>query len=446
MKRKFLATAARSGLSIILVAHSAIAYCAEDGFAKWATTHALPITTVESASNDSDLLPLEYAIGTARIVALGEPMHGAHEPLEFRNRLFRFLVERKGFTAIALESGFTESLGARSFVEDGEGDAETTVQKGLPPLPENRELIQWMRDYNAAAASAGHHKVRLYGIDMTAGGRKNGPWLTIDCALTYLSLADPTAAQNIRQSLGDTLSGIDAREFGSLPPAAQTAFETSIQTITQATQKSRKSLIKHSSEDQYHWALHNLEAARQLARCLPITPQPQASHSLWVHATECRDARMAANVQWAVENEGQRGRLLVFAHDGHVMAAKEDGRRLADVPYKPAVMGFNLRLEYGKDLYIILLVCKTTSGGLLTAKPLEEGSIESTLAGVNLPLIFLDIRKAQRDKDALAWLSTRRSYDANVTSQELLSLQTAMDAFVFVNTLTPARASSGETP
>src|SRR5688500_15556326 len=94
---------------ILLMAYSAIAHCEEDAFAKWATAHALPITTLESGGNDSDLLPLESAIGAARVVALGEPRHGVHEPLAFRNRLFRFMVEQMGFTAIALESGFTES-------------------------------------------------------------------------------------------------------------------------------------------------------------------------------------------------------------------------------------------------------------------------------------------------------------------------------------------------
>lgn len=53
-------------------------------------------------------------IGKARVVALGEPMHGAHEPMAFRNRLIRFVVEQMGFTAVALESGFTESINSRS--------------------------------------------------------------------------------------------------------------------------------------------------------------------------------------------------------------------------------------------------------------------------------------------------------------------------------------------
>lgn len=293
MKRRFLATAARSGLSTILLAYSAIAHCEEDAFAKWAATHALPITTIESASNDPDLLPLESAIGTARVVALGEPMHGAHEPLAFRNRLFRFLVERMGFTAIALESGFTESSSARSFIEGGAGDAETAARTGLGWLSsysENRELIQWMRDYNAAASSAGHRSIRLYGIDITAGGRKNGPWLAIDSALTFLSRADPTTAQKIRNSLGDSLSGIDAGEFGSLPAAAQAEFDTSIKAIAKA------------------------------------------------------------------------------------------------------------------------------------------------------------MRMARQNKEALTWLSTRRSMNANVSSQTLITLSTAVDAFLFVNTLTPAIVSSDKAP
>jgi erythromycin esterase len=155
---------------------------------------------------------------------------------------------------------------------------------------------------------------------------------------------------------------------------------------------------------------------------------------------------MAQNVQWAFENEGRQGRLLVFAHDGHVMSAKEDGRRLANVREKPSMMGLHLRRVYGKDLYIIMLVCATTSGELLTAKPLEEGSIESTLAGVGLPLMFLDVRMARQNKEALTWLSTRRSYDANVSSQTLITLSTAVDAFLFVNTLTPAIESSDKAP
>lgn len=449
MKRGPLTTG-RCGLSAFLLICSAVAQCDEDAFAKWAADQAQPLTTVQTSVNESDLLPLKAAIGTAHVVGFGEPMHGAHEPLAFRNRLFRYLVEQMGFTAIALESGFTESINARAFIEDGEGDAETAARTGLASglnrYAENLELIQWIGNYNATAASRGHRRIRLYGIDMTTGGRKTGPWLAIDSALTFLSRADPTTAQEIRDSASGSLRGIDDRQWGSLPAAAQAEFESSIKAIAKAMRESRKRLIALSSDEDYRWAQHNLDAARQLAKCLPITPPPKADMNLWVRAVACRDFAMAENVQWALKNEGRQGRLLVFAAGGHVMGAKEDGRRMANVREKPPMMGFNLRRMYGKDLYIILMVCATTSGFQLPAKPMEEGSIESTLAGVGLPLMFLDVRAARQNNEALTWLSTPRSIMANVSSQGLIPLSTAVDAFVFADTLTPAIKPAAPAP
>ena len=438
---------ARVALSVIFLAHSVVAHCDEDGFAKWATTHVVPITTVEATSNDSDLLPLKSAVGTARIVALGEPTHGAHEPLEFRNRLFRFLVERMGFTAIAIESGFTESINARPFIENGEGDAATTTRTGVSrwesQFPENRELIQWMRDYNAAAPSSGHRKVRFYGIDMTAGARVGGPLLTIDSALKFLSLSDPTTAQVIRRSLGDTFSGIHGEEFGRLPAAAQAKFEASIKAIAKAMRNDRKSLIAASSDDEYQWALHNIDAARQLARCIPLTPltEPlEATLAVWAPRMDCRDSAMAENVKWALDNEGQQGRLLVSASDVHVMNVVHDGQQMAKVHKKPASMGLYLRHAYGDDLYTTLLVCETISRELLPPTPIEDGSVESTLARLGLPLMFVDVRAARLNNEAPSWLSTRRSVNANGLTQleMMIPLKTAVDGFVFVNTLTPS--------
>jgi erythromycin esterase-like protein len=136
----------------------------------------------------------------------------------------------------------------------------------------------------------------------------------------------------------------------------------------------------------------------------------------------------------------------VFAHVGHVMNSKDDGRRMAEVREKPPLMGFHLRREYGKDLYIIAMATATTSGGLRAAKPVEADSIESALAGPGLPLMFLDVRMARQNKEAFAWLSTPRGIDANVSAHTLITPSTAVDAFFFVNTLTPAILSSDKAP
>lgn len=428
----------RFRLAAFLLSISLVASGDEDAFSNWAAAHAVPLTTVEPGDDFRDLLPLKSAIGNATIVALGEPMHGAHEPLAFRNRLFRFLVEHMNFTAVALESGFTESARVVEFIDGRSRDAKSLVStSAVPPYAENAELLQWIRDYNAAASSAGRQVIRFYGIDMTAGGRLNGPSLTLDFALAYLSKADLSASQKIRESLTQ-LPGADDRGLGPLSRDAQAEFEAAINALATAMQKNRKSLIAKSSGEEYRWALRNLEAARQLAKCLPVTPLSSGSKVAWAVATTCRDLAMADNVQWALKNEGRNGRLLVFAHAGHVMNAKDEGRRMAEVPIKPPMMGFHLREVYGDALYIIALCTATTANGLMSAKPLEEGSVESALSGLGLPRFFLDLRQARQDNALKTWLTTPRSFDANVSAQGIIQAGTAVDAFVFVDPLTPA--------
>jgi len=59
-------------------------------------------------------------IGNSRIVAVSEAVHAARQPLEFRNRLIKYLVEEMGFTAIALESGVVEGRLLNDYVRHGQ--------------------------------------------------------------------------------------------------------------------------------------------------------------------------------------------------------------------------------------------------------------------------------------------------------------------------------------
>src|SRR3546814_12184084 len=82
---------------------------AEDAFVAWARTHAIDLPVCSSILSGADYSHLAKGFGSARVVALGEPVHGAHEPLALRNCLFRYLVEEQGFTSIDLDSGLHEA-------------------------------------------------------------------------------------------------------------------------------------------------------------------------------------------------------------------------------------------------------------------------------------------------------------------------------------------------
>lgn len=97
----FLCIAAGTGSAATLRAD-------DPAYLSWARRSLDPITSLDMNASSSDLKPLRRIIGNARIVMFGEGQHFAAEPLEFRNRLFKYLVEDLGFEAIALESGVTE--------------------------------------------------------------------------------------------------------------------------------------------------------------------------------------------------------------------------------------------------------------------------------------------------------------------------------------------------
>jgi hypothetical protein len=128
-----------------------------DGFESWAKAQVSPIKSVELESDLSDLRPLKAMIGTARVVALGEPTHGAHEPLALRNKIFRYLVEELGFTTIALEGGLPESRLIHEYVAGGSGSLEHVLRDGfscgIGEWKESEELVRWMR--NAALIPTG---------------------------------------------------------------------------------------------------------------------------------------------------------------------------------------------------------------------------------------------------------------------------------------------------
>ena len=100
-------------------------------FVRWARQSLHRISDADLDAPTSDLRPLRDMIGAARIVGLSEGQHAAAEPLVFRNRLFKYLVENLGFNAIAIESGIVESQLVNDYVTQGKGELETVLSGGF---------------------------------------------------------------------------------------------------------------------------------------------------------------------------------------------------------------------------------------------------------------------------------------------------------------------------
>lgn len=89
---------------------------------------------------------------------------------------------------------------------------------------------------------------------------------------------------------------------------------------------------------------------------LDVYPPPATSPGIppdAFRAASARESGMAENVRWALEREGPDGRVLVFAHNNHVMNAPLTGGPWSAFREPSATMGIFARSALRDSLVII---------------------------------------------------------------------------------------------
>lgn len=436
-----------AGLLAITIAASSFTVGGQGGVESldsWVLARALQIDTTELAGDQSDMRRLSQLVGSARVVALGEPAHGAHEPLAFRNKLFRYLVEERGFTAIAIESGLPESRRIDEFVAGGPGEVEGVVRDGLTfrfdRFRENHELVQWMRAYNANRANS--RKIRFYGIDLSLGGPTGGTPtpVALQMALSYVARVDTENATRLRQTLEPFLTRLPTATAQSFSRAEHDTMTAAIDDLISLLERERPAFVMATSTADYEWAHHVARVAQQGDRMFRLEPPDPPGGGVpptaW-QAVNVRDAAMAENARWALAREGPDGRVLLFAHNAHVMNAAAQGGDWSVYERPPNAMGVHLRAALGNDLVIIGSSAEKNGTGLPAASP-DPMSIDAALARVGLRRFIVDLRAAP-DGARPVWVAQRHTLRANFTLRMTVIPGAAFDAFLFIETLTPAR-------
>jgi len=302
-------------------------------FQQWARQHVHAISSVEDDTyGNADLRALNNIIGGAHVVAFGEPFHHGHEPLAMRNRLIRYAVTELGFTAVALETALTTSKRLYDHVLGKTTETESALREafsyGFGGLPENLELIRWLRSYNATQPP--ERRVRLYGIDLT-GQEFPYAYRSVEAILTFLDHADPDLGRELRKQCADVIPVFRSDKYVKLTPAEKDAVTGKIQDMVAFVRRERIPLTAATSPDEYEWALRQALNAAQDDAFLRSHPQFEFELLLkspekfppteWEHNLEMRDLAMADNLQWVQQREGSRGKILFFAHDGHVLTS-----------------------------------------------------------------------------------------------------------------------------
>ena len=427
-------------------------------FLAWASRSLHPLATVETTASRSDLAPLRRMIGSAKLVALSEAGHDGAEPLAFRNRMLQYLVEELGFTAIAIESGLTESQVVYDYVLEGAGDLKSVMTRGFSwtfdRYPQNEALVRWLKEYNANPKH--QRKVRFYGFDMPGSPgnsmAKRDLRTALAAALNYLKSVDSNAAADFQGRIDPQLQFMHFNpyprsetetQYSQLSATDRDRLTASIADLISLLERRAATYAAASSDQAYRWAYRHALGARQIdtwLRRIPpnwkLTGAFVRSELLW-QLHETRDRAMADNLKWIVEQEGSDGRILIFANRFHLSMVPFTSNILeTGLPGYP--FGWYLKQEFGTRL---VTIGHFVGGGAigcgfrLDVRP--DTSFDGVLSGLTSPMFLLDIRTAP--PNVRSWLE--REHDIWSPPQNFrVPIARAFDVIFFTRTSTPACA------
>jgi len=119
---------------------------------------------------DVSLDNLLERIGDSRLVLLGEASHGTAEFYQMRARITRELIEKKGFTIIAVEADWPDAAHIDHYIHGTSTDPllESTPFSRFPAwMWANHsvlEFIHWLKAHNEKV-DAPEEQVGFYGLD-----------------------------------------------------------------------------------------------------------------------------------------------------------------------------------------------------------------------------------------------------------------------------------------
>ncbi|UQN09093.1 erythromycin esterase family protein [Deinococcus sp. QL22] len=360
-------------------------------------SHAHPLTGASS-----DYAALLDAVGDARFVLIGEASHGTHEFYRERARLTQFLIEAKGFSAVAVEADWPDAYRVHRFVRGLNGD--NTAEEALGDFQrfpkwmwrntDVQAFVEWLRGHNERTSQA---KVGFFGLDLYSLHR------SMDAVVAYLQGVDPDAAERAREryacfdpfGLNPQAYGY-ATEAGAAEPCEEQAVEQLVDLQRRAPELVRDGLL---DEDEYFYAEQNARLALNAESYYRSMFQRQETS--W----NIRDTHMAQTLEALDEHltgQGQQARIVVWAHNSHLGDARGSAMSWERDELN---LGQLTRQRWPESTFII---GQTTYSGTVFAsndwgspgqvkavKPGLNASVEAQLHQVDLPTYWLDMRSPQ---------------------------------------------------
>lgn len=290
--------------------------------AAWLAGAAMPIASLTPGVPRQDLASLRAAMGTARVIGLGEAAHGAADPITLRHRVLEVLAAEGPFV-LALEAGFGECVALDDWLTSGKGDPVAALRKVMswPMLADELvAVLRWMRKQNEGPRRG--DPLRIAGVDVTTWGSKAA-------LLAYLARADAALHREAETALAP---------FGS--PAADGAYGARDRESKLATRAAIARLIDAFAQRRAGWVARTGAAAVERAAA-HLEDLRDAERALGGATT--RDRIMGDRIVALARHPPASRRVVVWGHNAHI----------AHAPGVVNDMGQRVREALGADYFAL---------------------------------------------------------------------------------------------
>ncbi|ABE37140.1 protein-L-isoaspartate O-methyltransferase [Paraburkholderia xenovorans LB400] len=346
--------------------------------------------------DSNEFAPFFDRFADKRVVLLGEASHGTSEFYRARAAITRRLVERHGFSTIALEADWPDAAMIDRHIRHRPPPVDGTApfQRFPSWMWRNTDfmaLVAWLRSRNSRLPA--DRQARFFGLDIYSLSE------SIAAVLRYLDSVDPYAARIARERYGCLGPWQKNPSVYGRAAVNGTYAHCEEHVVAQLGDLLKKRLdYSHADGERF------LDAA-QNARLVAVAEHYyRAMYYGGSQSWNLRDTHMFETLRHTLDSRGPGARLVVWAHNSHIGDASATAMGQVQDEIN---LGQLCRAHFGDAAALIgfsthhgTVAAATEWGGPMevkTVRPSHEDSYEYWMHGTGLPRFLLDLRPKVHD-------------------------------------------------
>jgi protein-L-isoaspartate(D-aspartate) O-methyltransferase len=248
-----------------------------------------------------------------RVVLLGEASHGTSEFYRARAAITKRLIERHGFSIVAIEADWPDAASVDRYVRGRAADRHPPFRRFPTWMWRNVEterFLTWLRDHNASRAD--DRQASFYGLDLY---NLTGSIATV---LAYLDDVDPEAASVARE------------RYGCLTPWQNEPSLYGRVALSAGYGECEEAVIRQCRdmlERQPRYAYGDGEAFFDAAQSARLIASAERYYRVMYYggaqAWNLRDRHMFDTLGHLLDAKGSGSKAVVWAHNSHIGDARE---------------------------------------------------------------------------------------------------------------------------